>query len=108
MRDEGVLIVGSGMSFHNMAGYGKPAFGPISDRFDEWLSDTVEDKDPARRGESLARWADAPFARQCHPLRREEHLIPLMVAAGAAGDGTGRTLFKDRVMETTISAYRFD
>ncbi|MBF0428486.1 MAG: dioxygenase [Magnetococcales bacterium] len=42
LRDEGVAIVGSGMSFHNMRGYGNPKFGPISDTFDHWLTTAVE------------------------------------------------------------------
>ncbi len=108
LRDEGVLIVGSGMSFHNMRGYGDPRFGPISDEFDTWLTTTIENPDSARRNAGLAAWAKAPAARLCHPERQEEHLIPLMVAAGAAESGAGKRVFSDRVMETTISAYRFD
>ncbi len=106
LRDEGVLIVGSGMSFHNMRGYGDPRFGPVSDRFDAWLTDTVESPDTAARDAGLAAWAAAPGGLESHPSGQEEHLIPLMVAAGAGG--RGQRVFSDRVMETTISAFRFD
>ncbi len=106
LRDEGVLIVGSGMSFHNMRGYGDARFGPISDEFDAWLSSTVE-SEPMRRNAALLRWEQAPSARLCHPPRGEEHLLPLLVVAGAVGDSTGRKLFSDRVMETTLSAFGF-
>lgn len=106
LRDEGVLIVGSGMSFHNMRGYGDPRFAPISDRFNRWLVDTVES--PAtERDRALSGWDQAPDARLCHPPRAEEHLLPLMVAAGAAGADAGRCVFSDRVMQTTVSAFRF-
>ena len=44
----------------------------------------------------------------CHPPRAEEHLMPLMVVAGAASEGRGQRVFSDRVLETTLSAYRFD
>jgi aromatic ring-opening dioxygenase catalytic subunit (LigB family) len=108
LRDEGVLIVGSGMSFHNMRGYGDPRFGPVSETFDNWLTAALEDTDPVRRRAALLAWAEAPQARQCHPPGGEEHLIPLMVAAGAAEAGRAARLFTDRVMETMISAYRFD
>ncbi len=106
LRGEGVLIVGSGMSFHNMRGYGDPRFAPISDEFDHWLTAAVE-LPPGERDRALQRWEDAPAARLCHPPRAEEHLIPLLVAAGAAGDSNGRKVFSDRVMHTTLSAYRF-
>ncbi len=107
LRDEGVLIVGSGMSFHNMRGYGDPRFGPISDQFDDWLTRAVESA-PAQRHQALVDWAQAPSARLCHPPRAEEHLLPLMVVAGAAGQGLGQRVYSDRVMETALSAYRFD
>jgi len=106
LRDEDVLIIGSGMSFHNMRGYGDPRFGPISDEFDTWLTQTVQD-DPMRRHQRLLDWAQAPSARLSHPPRAEEHLLPLMVVAGAAGQDLGRRVFSDRVMETTLSAYTF-
>jgi len=107
LRHENVLILGSGMSFHNMRGYGDPKFGPVSDTFDAWLTDAVQQPGPAREA-ALTAWADAPAARKSHPPGKEEHLIPLMVAAGAAADGVGQKVFSDRVMETTISAFRFD
>lgn len=106
LREEGVLIVGSGMSFHNMRGYGDPRFGPVSDQFDAWLSLSVEAA-PAEREALLAHWESAPQARLCHPPRAEEHLLPLMVAAGAAGADIGRKVFSDRVMETTLSGFSF-
>ena len=106
LRDEGVLIVGSGMSFHNMRGFGDPRFGPVSDEFDAWLTATIE-SEPARRDAALQQWAQAPSARLSHPQHGEEHLIPLMVAAGAGGHAVGQRVFSDRVLETTVSAYRF-
>ncbi len=106
LREQGVLIVGSGMSFHNMQGYRDPRFGPISDEFDAWLKDTVE-ADPVQCREGLSNWTQAPKARLCHPPRAEEHLIPLMVTAGAAGEDRGQHVFTDRVLETTLSGYQF-
>ncbi|MBK3867314.1 dioxygenase [Pseudomonas stutzeri] len=106
LRGEGVLIVASGMSFHNMRGYGDPRFAAISDEFDRWLTAAVESA-PAQRDLALQRWEQAPAARLCHPPRAEEHLIPLLVAAGAAGHSSGHRVFSDRVMHTTLSAYRF-
>lgn len=106
LRDEGVLIVGSGMSFHNMRGYGDPRFGPISDAFDHWLTEAVQ-AEPEQRRQALTNWAEAPSARLSHPPRAEEHLLPLMVVAGAAGADKGQRVFSDRVMETTLSAFSF-
>lgn len=106
LREEGVLIVGSGMSFHNMRGYGDPRFTAPSEVFDEWLTAAVA-ADPQSRVAALARWSEAPHARLCHPAGGEEHLLPLMVAAGAAGGDAGRQVYLERLLETQISAYRF-
>lgn len=105
LRDEGVLIVGSGMSFHNMRGYGDARFTPLSAEFDQWLTQAVE-SDPEARSALLKRWTRAPHARLCHPPGAEEHLLPLLVAAGAA-DSAGRKAYSESIMATTISAFRF-
>ena len=105
LRDEGVLILGSGMSYHNMHGYRTPQALPDSQRFDDWLSETVQLQREAREAR-LLHWEQAPAARASHP--REEHLLPLLVAAGAGGDGPGEHVFKDQVLGAVISAFRFD
>jgi aromatic ring-opening dioxygenase catalytic subunit (LigB family) len=102
LRDEGVLILGSGMSWHNMRGF-TPAFTARSARFDAWLADAVAD--PVARQGALAAWADAPHGREAHP--REEHLAPLFVAAGAGQGEAARVAFRDTVMDVVVSAIEF-
>lgn len=80
LRQEGVLIIGSGLSYHNLRAFG-PMASESSPAFDAWLCETMA-LPPAQRSAALLAWAQAPYARQAHP--REEHLIPLMVAVGAA------------------------
>ncbi len=107
LRDEDVLIVGSGLSYHNMRGIfsNDPGVATDSERFDAWLTETVEAGDPAARAAGLTAWETAPAARACHP--REEHLLPLMVAAGAADGDAGRRVYSDRMFGKAVSAYRF-
>jgi aromatic ring-opening dioxygenase catalytic subunit (LigB family) len=105
LRDEGVLIVGSGFSYHNLRMFGDPRSIPVSERFDEWLRATVELGDPAERDRGLLAWESAPGARACHP--RSEHLVPLFVAAGAGGVDRGRCVFGGRVMGAATSSVAF-
>jgi aromatic ring-opening dioxygenase catalytic subunit (LigB family) len=105
LRDEGVLIVASGMSFHNLRGYFRPETTERARAFDAWLTKAVESAAPERNA-LLTAWREAPFAAYSHP--REEHLIPLMVAAGAGGEAPGKRIFGDEPMGAAISAYRFD
>jgi aromatic ring-opening dioxygenase catalytic subunit (LigB family) len=106
LREQGVLIIGSGFSFHNMRGYGPQGKEP-SRQFDDWLGFTVLGSTAAARCATLEAWASAPAALQCHP--REEHLIPLMVAAGAAFDDVAtRCYFETDFMGgVTASSFRF-
>lgn len=106
LREEGVLIVGSGMSFHNMRGYGDARFGPIAEAFDQWLTEAAE-AEPIQRSLMLKNWMQAPSVALCHPPGGEEHLLPLLVAAGAANDSIGRKVFSQTVMQTRLSAFRF-
>lgn len=107
LRDEGVLIIGSGLSYHNLpAMQGTSGYEP-SRRFDAWLRETLIDASPAEREARLVRWTDAPSAREVHP--REDHLLPLMVAVGAAGNASGLLGYHqaDFFGGLTVSSFRF-
>jgi aromatic ring-opening dioxygenase catalytic subunit (LigB family) len=107
LRDENVLIVGSGLSYHNLRQFFSPrAWGP-SREFDAWLNGVLLGGSPEVRAELLARWETAPSARAAHP--REEHLLPLMVAVGAAGEDPAQLAYheKDFLGGLTVSSYRF-
>ncbi len=104
LRDEGVFIVGSGMTYHNMRGFGNPAAAPTSEAFDAWLRETGT-LDAAARDDRLKNWSKAPAARLVHP--REEHLLPMMVIAGAAGADRGKVAYNGTMMGVRLSAYHF-
>ncbi|PCH83670.1 MAG: dioxygenase [Piscirickettsiaceae bacterium] len=105
LRDDNILILGSGISFHNMQILMRGSDPEQhSIRFDQWLTSACT-VDPSSRRKQLSLWSQAPSARICHP--REEHLIPLMVAEGAAGNDTGINIFTDNVMGVNVSAYQF-
>jgi aromatic ring-opening dioxygenase catalytic subunit (LigB family) len=103
LREDGVLVLGSGMSFHNLRAMGDPRVAEPSRAFDRWLTEAAA-AEPAERAERLAHWAEAPFARLCHP--REEHLLPLMVAAGASREAGTRN-YSEMVLGGAVSAFRF-
>jgi len=107
LRDEGVLIVGSGMSYHNLREFfrNEPHSNAQAADFDAWLVDAVTDADTERRTQQLLNWAAAPGARASHP--RAEHLLPLMVAAGAAGSDGARHTYGERVLGKAISGFQF-
>jgi len=103
LRDEGVLIIGSGSSYHGLRHIwdGQPT---ASIQFDDWLHDTVASDGPERR-RRLADWTMAPSGMRCHP--RPEHLLPLMVAAGAGLDEPGKGTFRELIGGKVYSCFRF-
>jgi aromatic ring-opening dioxygenase catalytic subunit (LigB family) len=103
LRDEGVLIVGSGMSYHNLRQFAQAA--PLSHDFHDWLDGAVQGTQ-AQRAERLAQWHRAPGGLASHP--REEHLLPLMVASGAGSDEPGRPLWRGAVGPGALGAWAFD
>ncbi len=110
LRQEGVFIIGSGNSFHNMGAFRGQMQGSVpgalerAAKFDSWLQMAVT-ADPTARDEQLRNWAEAPFGRYAHP--REEHLVPLMVVAGAAGTDRGVTTWSGSLAGLNMSAFRF-
>ncbi|MFT4090955.1 MAG: class III extradiol ring-cleavage dioxygenase [Asticcacaulis sp.] len=111
LRDEGVLIIASGMSFHDVRALMRAQLGPdpvnASHHFDTWLTGAVTGKTGEDRDAALKLWAYAPGARISHP--REDHLIPLMVAAAAAGDDAGQRTYSETLqpVNTALSGYQF-
>lgn len=104
LRDEGVFIIGSGDTFHNMREFFGGKALDRSVKFAEWLSAVVTGP-AAQRSDLLASWTQAPFARYCHP--REEHLLPLMVVAGAAGSDPGTITWSGLFMGSQQVGYHF-
>ena len=107
LRDEGVLIVGSGLSYHNLREMRGTGGQEPSRRFDAWLQQVLLEASPETRAQQLIHWTDAPSARAAHP--REDHLIPLMVAVGAAGDDAGAVTYHQDDFGgcITVSSFRF-
>ena len=105
LRDEGVLIMGSGLTYHNMRGFRQPASMPVSEAFEGYLHQAIQQRDAAERNRMLVDWQSAPAARLAHP--REDHLLPLMVVAGAAGADAGAQIFVDVAMNVAMASYEF-
>lgn len=107
LRDEGVLIVGSGQSYHNLSNIDAAESREASRQFDDWLQQTVVHAAPDARVARLLHWEQAPAARRAHP--REDHLLPLMVAVGAAEDDAAALSYhqRDFIDGITASSFRF-
>ena len=106
LLQEGVLIVGSGSSFHNMRALLTPGSGQDqATEFNDWLIDTCSgpELDDGARRQRLVEWESAPHARYCHP--REEHLIPLHVCLGSAGGRRGEVVFNGEIMGLAMSSF---
>ena len=85
LRDENVLVLGSGFSYHNLRAFFTSSPGhpdPANEAFQDWLVEVcaTEGLSDEEREKRLVRWETAPNARYCHP--REEHLMPLHVCYG--------------------------
>ena len=107
LRDEGVLIIGSGLSYHNLREARGPAGREPSRVFDAWLHETVLAATPEERTSRLIQWESAPLARAAHP--EEDHLIPLMAVVGAAENEAGAVVYhqNDLFGGITASSFRF-
>ncbi|MER2510876.1 MAG: class III extradiol ring-cleavage dioxygenase [Nitrosomonas ureae] len=109
LRERNILIIGSGMSFHNLKTFFSNDIDSSNenDAFDHWLIETCTNPEiPSDvREQRLIEWEKAPFARFCHP--REEHLLPLHVCYGIACAGTpvAKTVFNDKIMGKKVAGF---
>ncbi|RUR29087.1 DODA-type extradiol aromatic ring-opening family dioxygenase [Vreelandella nanhaiensis] len=84
LRDEGILVIGSGSLTHNLyeiMPQNNQAPGWV-DTFASWVNTRLADNDR----EALLNWQEAPHARDNHPT--PEHFQPLLVAMGAGGEAS--------------------
>ena len=81
-------------------------FTAPSERFDAWLSETMQQPRDARFA-ALNNWEQALMPHIVHLAGEAEHLLPLMVAVGAAGEDTAHKIYSEQVLKTQISAWQF-
>lgn len=106
LRDEGVVIVGSGLSYHNLRLMGPTARKP-SEEFDAWLNEALL-RSPEPRTDLILNWEQAPSARICHA--QEDHFAPLFVALGAAERSSAVQIYHQKELfgGVTASGFRFE
>lgn len=112
LLEEGVAIIGSGQATHNLRQLRQLGTSSGTSKgnlqFLEWLDNVVtnESLSPAQREDELCKWSEAPGGREAHP--REEHLIPLMVIAGAAKGKAGKKMYDQWLANMSLASYSFD
>ena len=95
----------TGVTYHNMAAFRQRDGGQDAQVFSNWVVNAMTRKTGTERAELLEHWQEAPKARIAHP--REEHLMPLMVAVGAAGDDAGSVAFDGPHMGVRCLSFMF-
>ncbi len=101
LRDEGVLIAGSGDVVHNLAAArwaGEPEPYDWAKRFNAEVRETIRTGDRRRLINYLAMGEDA---RLSSPT--PEHFLPLLYVLGAAGDGEPAGFITDEITMGSIS-----
>ena len=88
LRNEGVLVAGSGFLTHNMRSFREAGTPAWASEFDAWAAETLSRHDVDALLDFEKR---APSAKLAHP--RSEHFAPVIAAAGAANAAGGDVKF---------------
>ena len=105
LREQNIPIIGSGLSFHNLRALGDPRVNAPAAAWDQWLTHTLCEETPEERERDIINWEKAPGARISHA--EEEHLLPLMIAVGAAENDPGHHVYSGTIWGKAVSAYHF-
>jgi aromatic ring-opening dioxygenase catalytic subunit (LigB family) len=109
LRNDNILLLGSGYTYHNMHGFFHPSNETYtaSSSFNDWLKETITSNDINERVRKLEDWENAPGARESHP--REEHLLPLLTIAATASTNKPEIVFESKAGNGiyAISSYVF-
>ncbi|KAF2497202.1 extradiol ring-cleavage dioxygenase [Lophium mytilinum] len=95
LRDSNVAIIGSGFaSFHNLrlmfsGALNDKSFKTRNAAWSKAVENAVLEKDDGEREKALEGWRSWPGAFEMHPRGGAEHFMPLVVCAGAGGEGKG-------------------
>jgi aromatic ring-opening dioxygenase catalytic subunit (LigB family) len=108
LRDEGIVIIGAGMSVHNLRDmartYDDPTPLPYAVSFDAALKEAAE-APPTERQARMRELCWRKDARQAHPWM--DHLLPVHVVAGTAGEDRGTQLWTMQEGCFAWAQYRF-
>ena len=109
LREEGILIVVSGMAVHNLRDMGYGGLGQVMEytkSFDEALKEAVESHGTGEdRDKAMVQLLSRPDAKKAHPTF--EHLLPIHVGIGAAGADKGERLWTLKEGSFSWAQYRF-
>ncbi|HEX8704038.1 MAG TPA: class III extradiol ring-cleavage dioxygenase [Myxococcaceae bacterium] len=118
LRDEGVLLIGSGGTVHNLREFRRSFLGgeaqheapPWAHEFDTWVTETLTQQPAFQRNQALANFSSHPLASKAHPT--PEHFLPLLVVAGSSAEGAPeqrpRRLHTSYQHGLAMSAFWFD
>jgi aromatic ring-opening dioxygenase catalytic subunit (LigB family) len=110
LRDSNIAIIGSGSaSFHNLrvmfSGLLQdPAFKARNQEWNDALTEAVTEESSAEREKKLERWRKFPGSYEMHPRNGADHFLPLIVCAGAGGNGAAG-MYKDEFMGLDMYSY---
>lgn len=101
-RKEGVAVIGSGMSYHNMREFRLSRYqgAIVNKEFDDYLNKICTSENEQDRKEGFLSWREQPGATEAHPVRAAEHFMPLIVVAGAGGSKPGERIFNWDLADT--------
>lgn len=113
LRDEGLLLIGSGGTTHDQqlfrqryfAGAAVDEVPEVSQTFDAWVGEQVTSAPGPARAEALARFATHPLGARVHPTA--EHFLPMVVVAAASEADAGTRRFTGFQHGLSTSVFQF-